>query len=428
MIASLQARLTRNHVACAALALSSTSAGLGAALSALAPGTRGFALPALGATAFLALMSWALWRGWRHAGPLASLALAAMIGWLLPEPFVSTHVPAIVVLPMLVALLVAPSVWSVGAGALTMIILLTRAGFTGIYTQPVTIIVMGTINATVVLSQLLVEQLLREARALNGTLESRVAERTAALAAQTARTCRLLEAKTELYSTVAHDLRHDLTLITGMAHLLVIAAREGDTAEADHFETRLMRVIRRQASYATDVYDVSMLAEGQPLPLRPSIVSLDTIAIALADELVPEAEPFGICFVIERSPEVPPVWSDPQRTERVLRNLFGNAIKAVRAGGNGGTVTVRFSVDGGLVQCEVTDTGIGIAPEDLQRIGHRFVRAGLPKANGDGTGLGLTLSAQLVTLMGGTLIIDSLGIGLGAVAKFTLPSYDGQEG
>lgn len=420
-----QARWTRNHVACATLALTAASSGTGSVVAALAPSTRAFALPAFGATAFLAVMSWALWRGWRFAGPLAALALAAMIGWLLPEPFVSAYVPAIVVLPMLVALLVAPSVWSVGAGALTMVILLTRAGFTGIYTEPVTVIVMGTINAAVLLSRLLVEQLLKEARALNQTLESRVDERTAALAAQTARTCRLLEAKTELYSTVAHDLRHDLTLITGMAHLLVEAAREGDTAEADHFETRLMRVIRRQASYATDVYDVSMLAEGQPLPLRPSVVSLEAIATALADELLPEAEPFGICFVIEHRPEVPPVWSDPQRTERVLRNLFGNAIKAVRAVGIGGTVTVHFSAEDDLVRCQVADTGIGIAPEDLQRIGHRFVRAGLPKAKGDGTGLGLTLSAQLVALMGGTLSIDSPGVGLGATVKFTLPTPDG---
>ncbi len=428
MTAVAPARWVRDHVACTALALTAISAGVGSVVSVLAPGTRPFALPALSATVFLTLMSWALWKGWRYAGPLAAISLAALIGWLLPEPFVSTYVPAVVVLPMLVALLVAPPLWSAGAGAVTMIILLARAGFTGIYTEPVTIIVMGTINATVVLSRLLVEQLLQESQALNRTLELRVNERTAALAAQTARARRLLEAKKELYSAVAHDMRQDLALISGLAELLVAAAHDGDAAEVEHLETRLMRTIRRQASFTTDLYDVSMLAEGQPLPLRPSVVSLETVAAALADELLPEAEPYGITFIVEPNTEVPSVWCDPQRAERVLRNLLGNAIKAVKAAGHGGNVTVRFSTEGGMVRCEVADTGIGIAPEDLQRIGHRFVRARLPNASGDGTGLGLTLSAQFVAIMGGTLTIASLGIGLGATAYFTLPAYYGQEG
>jgi hypothetical protein len=103
------ARWVCDHVVCAALALTAVSTGAGSAVFALAPNTRPSALSALGATLLLALMTWALWRGWRYAGPLAAISLAAMIGWLLPEPFVSTYVPVIVALPMLAALLVAPS-------------------------------------------------------------------------------------------------------------------------------------------------------------------------------------------------------------------------------------------------------------------------------------------------------------------------------
>lgn len=389
--------------------------------------TTPMALLWLAAPAVFGGLTWAFCQGWKHAGPLAMIALALLIGWCLPEPYVTTYAPAVVVVPVMAALLVASPAWTLGTGVAVILTLLARAGFAGASAEPATIFVMLLITAMAVLSRVLIENARQEARSLARNLEVRVAERTAALAAQTARAQRLLEAKRDLYSTVAHDLRHDLTLATGLTHLLVQAIRAGNVLEAEEYEELLMRVIRRQGSYATDLLDVSMLAEGQTLPLRPARVDLEAIAANLADELLPEAEPYGIVFAVESHPSSTAAWCDPQRVERVLRNLLGNAIKAVKRTGEGGTITVRVRSENGMVRCDVADRGIGIAPEDLQRLGHRFVRARLPNAEGDSTGLGLTLSAQLVALMGGTLSLHSLGVGLGATATFTLPMCDTPE-
>lgn len=381
------------------------------------------ALPGAALSGLMAILCLSFWRGWTLAGPLTVLLMSAMTGIMLPEPFVSQYAPAVVILPMIVALLVAPTLWSLVAGISTITMLVFRAGFHGVYTEPTTIIILATMNATIVMSRMLVERSLGEARSLNRTLEIRVTERTAALAAQHERAQRLLNTKVELYSTVAHDLNNDVLAADDLAHALALAWRAGDTALALAHEERLLGVLARQRAYAADLFDVSVLSEGQQkLPLRMERVNLPQIACRLADELVLMSQPFGIMIEVETAPDLEDVWCDPRRIERVLRNMMGNAIKAMKLIAQEGPITVRFQMEGGFVRCDVIDSGAGIDPEDLLRLGHRFVRANLPGAQGDGTGLGLTLSAQLVSLMGGKLSLYSPGRELGATATFTIPA------
>lgn len=268
----------------------------------------------------------------------------------------------------------------------------------------------------------------RTTEALAMRVEQRVIERTAALEAQRERTERLLAERKQLYSSVAHDLRNDVLTMVDMAEGLTDAWHSGDQEAIKAHERRLLRMVRRQAAYAQDLTDVSLVAEGQALPMRPGLVALAEVAVRLMDDLVLEARPHGVGLFVETQPGVPSAWCDPNRVERVLRNLIGNGIKAVRQSGTGGTVTVSFArdADDTLIRCEVRDTGAGIEPQDLARLGHRFVRVRLPGVQGDGLGIGLTLSAQLVSLMGGSLAISSLGRGYGATASFTVPAYAGQ--
>ncbi len=389
-----------------------------------------FAPYALGVAVCFAALAVAYARGIPHVGAIATVLVAFILGAILPEPFVTGYAPVVLVLPLLVAMLVAQAHWAMIAGGVVLVTLLTRAGFTGVYMQPSTLIVLLTITGTVVVSSLLIERSMRDLQRLNHALEERVHARTAALTAQTARASRLLEERKQLYSTVAHDLRNDAFVLTTLADELTEAWRAGDAHEATMHERRMLRVVRRQVSYARDLTDVSHIAEGESLPMRPTLVSLPEIAVRLMDDLAIEARPAQIRTLVETRPGVASAWCDPDRVERVLRNLIGNAIQSVKDGGDPGTVKVRFSMHGDgatMIRCEVIDTGIGIAPEDLHRIGHRFVRVCLPGVRGDGLGLGLTLSAQLVNLMGGTLHIDSLGRGHGATVLFTIPAYTAEQ-
>lgn len=270
---------------------------------------------------------------------------------------------------------------------------------------------------------------LRSVRQVRLEREQRIAERTSLLESQTARAHRLLNERKALYSSVAHDLRRDAMLLIDLTDQLVEAWKNRDHAEAAAHERRLVRFVRRQAAYAQDITDVSLVAEGVPLPMRPTLVSLPELAVRLADDLVPEARQHQITLSVETRPEAMWAWCDSERTERVLRNLIGNAMNAVKASGQPGSVTITVARQSdSLLRCDVVDTGCGIAAEDLRRLGHRFVRVRLPGMDGDGMGLGLTLSAQLVSLMGGNLFLTSPGIGFGAVASFTLPAYVLQEG
>lgn len=373
-------------------------------------------------SAVLIALTVAFCRGWQPAGPVCALLLSLVMGLNLPEPFITHYAPAIVVLPQMIALLLAPPLWTLGAGGVTAIILMTRARFTGVYTEPTTIILMSLISGTVLLSRLLVERSLEEARALNRTLEQRVAARTSELEAEKARVQRLLITKQELYSTIAHDLRHDVATASSLALLLDEAWEAGDKEEATTLNRRLRGVLHRELAYSQDLTDISLLAEGQSLPLRLSPIQIEAIARRLADELTAEAELYGISFTIVAEPGTPSAWADPQRTERVIRNALGNALKAIKAQG-GGVVTIHVSPGGAGVRCAITDTGVGIAPDELCKLGGRFQQTRASIVAGEGTGLGLSLSIQLLRLMAGTFELTSPGVGLGATAVISLPEY-----
>lgn len=377
--------------------------------------------PALLAALLLAAMGIAFGRGWSPAGALASVTLALLIGWYLPEPFVTGVVPAILVVPMLMALLVAPAWWSLLAGLCMMLVLVTRAGFVGVYMQPTTVLVMALINGAVVGGRMLLERSLAEAQALNRALEGRVLERTAALEAQHTRIERLMRDKKALYSTVSLDLKANVKIATNLAIRVAEAWKAGDEDAAYDHERRLLRLLGRLNASAQDLLDVSELSEGQAVVLEATPVCLPELVERVVDQMSVEASDFGIEVVVEPPPEQHWCWCDPRRTERVLWVMLGNALKAVKQRGQGGYIFIALHQEDSWLRCEVRDSGVGIEPEQLMALRHRFVRALLPGAAGDGIGVGLTLGAQLVSQMGGELNIDSYGRDLGAKVAFTLP-------
>jgi signal transduction histidine kinase len=392
----------------------------------------------LAVATFTALMVLAWWLNRRGhlAGPVVVVTVATMLTTLVYDP--SSYILAggrpIVhlgfVLPaILAAFFIHPLTGYPVVGA-TVLLLGARAGAQLVPTSEILVFALvagvqlslvATITALVAWA---IAAALRAAAASRAMLEQRIAERTALLEAQTSRARRLLDERKSLYSSVAHDLRNDASRLLTLVDQLMEAWRDGDVAESAAHERRLLRFVRRQAAYARDLTDVSLVSEGVRLPMHATLVDLAELAVRLVDDLIPEARSRQVTISVETRPGVGAAWCDPARTERVLRNLVENAIKAVHATGEAGSVTVVLLPEsGGMLGCEVVDTGCGIDPEDLRRLGHRFERVRLPGVEGDGLGLGLTLSAQLVALQGGTLHLGSPGRGFGAVAAFTIPAY-----
>ena len=126
----------------------------------------------------------------------------------------------------------------------------------------------------------------------------------------------------------------------------------------------------------------------------------------------------GVAFVIEPAPDAVVLWADPDRTTQILTNLLSNALKFTPRGGR---VGLRCVAAPGTVSFEVVDSGIGIPPDELERVFDSFYQVdGSSTRQYGGTGLGLTISRRLAEMMGGSLELESDGADLGTTARLTL--------
>jgi len=228
---------------------------------------------------------------------------------------------------------------------------------------------------------------------------------------------RLNTLKSEFIASVSHELRTPLHTIIGFAELL------GEEAEGqlNEKQRRFLRHIQTDSEHLlgliNDVLDLSMI-EASGLTLRTEVLPL-RMAIS---EAVNAIRPFATArSVTVREGEVPDVdvQADPLRLRQVLYNLLSNGVKFTPAGGE---VSVIAAPEGAMMRITVCDTGVGIAPEEYERIFDKFYQVGKTTVGvRQGTGLGLTICRQLVELQGGRIWVES-EIGKGSCFHFTLPS------
>lgn len=229
--------------------------------------------------------------------------------------------------------------------------------------------------------------------------------------------------KDQFLTNMSHELRTPLTAIIGFADMLEAGLANNNPERQHKYAKNIAMSGRHLLSLVNDILDLSKIESGQ-LTLHPErlyLVSLtDELQTAVAEKLTQK----HLQLTVELDARVPIVMADPMRLRQVLGNLVSNAIKFNH---DHGAILLKshLSDDGQWLQLEVTDTGIGIAPEQLENIYSAFYQAGssfthLYARQYEGTGLGLALSKRLVELQGGEISVKST-LGKGSTFTFTLP-------
>ena len=234
-------------------------------------------------------------------------------------------------------------------------------------------------------------------------------ERDATIAAE--------KAKSMFFSMVSHDIRTPLNSIIGYSEMLA------DGVGTDEERAENARNVSFSAytllALVNDVLDLSKL-DADKMTIVPVSCDFRTLLLRIAASFRMQAEDKGISMRAF-CPPMPRLMLDEDRIRQILMNLAGNAVKFTHNGGVELHATFEPGGSGqrGTLRMAVRDTGIGIAPEDQQRILEPFVQVGMGGV-GNGTGLGLTICKRLLERMGGSIQIESK-LGFGSTFTAVIP-------
>ncbi|HEV7586786.1 MAG TPA: CHASE3 domain-containing protein [Longimicrobium sp.] len=222
-------------------------------------------------------------------------------------------------------------------------------------------------------------------------------------------------AKSRFLAAMSHDLRTPLNAISGYADLIEMGIRGPVTGPQVADLQRIRNSSRHLLSLINGILSFARIEAGR-VEVTPEPVPIGTLIRGIESSFLPQAREKRLRYTCD--PGVEGLWvsADPEKAEQVLLNLVGNAIKFTPEGGE---ISVRCVDDGEHVAVQVRDTGRGIAPDELPTIFEPFVqvdREGVSERQ-RGVGLGLAISRELATAMGGDLSVQS-ELGKGSI--FTL--------
>jgi PAS domain S-box-containing protein len=230
-------------------------------------------------------------------------------------------------------------------------------------------------------------------------------------------------AKSEFLSRMSHELRTPLNAMLGFAQLLELDTRQPLTPEQRPWVGQIQQAGWHLLEMINDVLDLSRIESGN-LRLQPQALQLAPLIDASLAMVARDAQRRGITISQDTGPGSGRVVGDATRVKQIMTNLLSNAVKYNTDGGRIRIASRRLDAD--TVEITVTDTGIGLTPQQLGELFQPFNRLGRERTALQGTGIGLVISQRLAELMGGTLRAQSVAGG-GSAFLVTLPCSTGPD-
>jgi histidine kinase len=224
--------------------------------------------------------------------------------------------------------------------------------------------------------------------------------------------------RARLIAEVAHEMRTPLTTIEGYVEGMLDQVFEPN----EEVLTSVAEEAARLQRLASDLSELSRAEEGA-LTLNLQRVDLGALAAACAERLRPQYDDKHVHFEVRSGPTAP-VDADPDRVTQVLTNLLGNALTYTPAGGR---VVVTSGRDDRWAVVAIADSGVGLAPEDLELVFDRFYRVAGSVRAADGSGIGLTIARGIARAHGGDVRAASEGPGRGTTFTLNLPLAEGDD-
>ena len=222
--------------------------------------------------------------------------------------------------------------------------------------------------------------------------------------------------KSEFLANMSHELRTPLNAIIGFSEVLSERMFGEINDKQAEYLSDILESGRHLLSLINDILDLSKIEAGR-MELEPTDFDLNG-AVENALALIRErAHRRGIALERTIDKHVGSIRADERKVKQVLLNLLSNALKFTPEGGK---ICLRTELRDGMAEVSVTDTGVGIAPEDQEAVFEEFRQVGAAEKKVEGTGLGLAISRRFIELHGGRIWVKSQ-VGTGSTFAFTLP-------
>jgi PAS domain S-box-containing protein len=268
------------------------------------------------------------------------------------------------------------------------------------------------------------ERLYEALKRLNGELEGRIVAATADLAQQNERLlwqseelAKANKLKSDFLASMSHELRTPLNAVIGYSSLLIDGI-VGALSDGQRDYVRRSRLAAEHLlSLINDILDLARIEAGK-MPVYVERVSLRELVDEMAQQVEPMVSAKNLAFTTAVAPDCPDMETDKTKVKQILLNLLSNAIKFT----NKGAVHVAVTCANAEVRLDVTDTGVGIKPEEIDLIWEDFRQLDQSRTRSyGGTGLGLSITRRLTLQLGGRIEVRST-FGEGTTFSVYLPA------